>query len=253
MSNQVKNIQWLAWLGPLAALVVTGLGYAIAYIYEYGFATELGIPLDFIKLDSISIIRNIFALVFVFGVMACIIRFVLIPLLKKEGQVYDSLGHLIAYLTGTIPFVLLYWKLWTEWIWLVLAMVVIWFLADVVPRLWKLRRPIREAVQSQEADNHSKMGIIYLVIWVLFVILATPYITGISTAKQKEDYIVIRMPDEYVALRLYDDRIIAAPLNRERREFEPIFIILKPGDNPTAEMELQRVGPLKPSKDNESL
>jgi len=47
------------------------------------------------------------------------------------------------------------------------------------------------------------------------------------------------------------NRVIAAPLNREKQEFKPIFIMLKPGDNPITEMELQQLGPLKPSKDNE--
>jgi hypothetical protein len=167
--------------------------------------------------------------------------------------------------------VLSYGKLWREWIWLVLIMVVVWFLEDVVPRLWgKLRRRLWKVAQPQEPSNGSKADtpestvvqpgptssqsiwnrgkVIFTTISVLIIILFTPYIAGMATAKQKEDYVVVRIPNEYVALRMYDDRIIAAPLIRERHEFEPVFVILKPGDNPTTEMELQQVGPLKPSK-----
>jgi hypothetical protein len=73
LATQVKNIQWL---GPVTVLLLTGLGYGTAYIFERGFAEELGIPTDFIKVDLISIINTIFILVLVLGVMACVFYFI---------------------------------------------------------------------------------------------------------------------------------------------------------------------------------
>lgn len=88
-------------------------------------------------------------------------------------------------------------------------------------------------------------GIITL---LLIISISLGFVFGRIDAESRVEHMVLNTNPESVVLGIYDDKMIAAPFDRQTKTLYPKFSIYIIGQSPELTMSPQNVGPLIPAK-----
>jgi len=209
----------------VALAVVTALAYACAYLYEAGFAHRLGIPTDFVEVRIGSLVVSGLGVV---GVSAFAWLLVASTETSKTAprRAQQAVALAVAMTAGM--FVLQWYKL--AGLALIAAGSVVAGLGSKDGRLSRFfypRPPLGYWVSSVAA-----VGAAGVFAWWL----------GSGLARDKDVYCVQPGTPEFVLLRAYGDRGVAATFDRAKKRLGRELRIL-PLDE-TVDLRCERIGPL---------
>ncbi|HEX8144645.1 MAG TPA: hypothetical protein VF553_18905 [Pyrinomonadaceae bacterium] len=85
-----------------------------------------------------------------------------------------------------------------------------------------------------------------LISGILVLSWGLTFVVGQAEAINQRNFLVINTSPEMAVLRIYGDNMSCAPFNRETKEVQKSFVIIKAADNPKHSFNLEDIGPLKP-------
>ena len=260
MSDQESNRQPRTILseGILIAIASSG-AYLLAFYYEKGFTSYFEIPINLVSVSFVNIF--VFAglligfLLFLFfpANILPMILYKLPPALSRSAFVLliSSLGLFVhLYLFG-----LSNWRILVVYICLMIAFA---FIELVMPMIVHRKKgSYLEKLEAQHERDRKEVTLIDIIVKRLgqgsfFIFLAL--LIGISfsenagkeQATSQTDFLVTSTSPELVVLRIYGDNMICAPFNRDTKEVQTRFTIIKMADDSKLAFNLEKVGPLRP-------
>jgi len=88
-----------------------------------------------------------------------------------------------------------------------------------------------------------------LIVIVLIISISGAWLYGYSQARDQKIFLVRETTPEQVVLRIYGDKLITAPFDKQNKEVRyGYFYITKMGDEPNILIKFDVVGPLSPVK-----
>jgi len=222
----------------------TGVFYLLAFIYEWGYARHFGIPIEFVNVGLTNVLFTMALMLILIGVLLGLANIIAaFPALRvsREGAfrliIFTTVNATVvflAYLSGNWY----YWKVFG------ISFSVLALVLYVFPWMNKRRR-VKVATWLPFPNLRLVPFTLLMAIW--FVYGAVDYGDAIAT-KQKQFLTTnysYSASQEMVLLRVYGDNLVLAPFNRNTKEVQMSFTILKVSDLKTA-LTLEEVGPLKP-------
>ena len=238
--------------GPLVA-------YALAFAYERGFAGVFGIPEGAIEV-SLAQVFTAASVLFGGALGAVLLGDVILSLLPPlEGALRASVARLVALLLGFIvAYIIPYRFLWREWIGAVYVLTMFVFLELLLPLVTqRSHKTYQDKLGAQEKLDlrQSKLsGSLQEILGVwntavivgVLIALVASYNYGRARAMTQETYLVTDSPAEMVVLRVYEGRLVCAPLDRKAKAVDRAFMFLDLMDATNKVFRLEDVGPLQP-------
>ena len=237
--------------------------YLWTFQYERGFASHFGVPAQFI---NVSLINVLFVAALVIGVI-----FTAIPVANALVMIFFPRvsSHPLLLRHATTMFILLPIALFPAYIYgtrlallgglgMLAFMVLYVFVLPLLNRreVGYIKKLEVQAERDRSTGATTLIGLVsrrlgpnltlgvYLFIYSFF--FAT--FAGDATATNQKEFLVTTLPsstNEVVLLRAYGDDLIFAPFNRNTKEVQKSFTILKVADLKTP-LTLEAVGPLNP-------
>lgn len=242
----------------LTIAAVPLIGYAMAFLYEVGFCGEFGIPREFISLSLTRVFIAAGALVGVAFVMFWFVELFLHFAPQPERLIFKHLAFFFSIFLLNLAMSIVFWGLWREiimvWLIFVFFMLQLFVLPLITQRkkgsyLEKLEAQRRIDFQTRSLLDYFARFFgreILIIILVILVVLVLSYLAGVSQAKKQTEFLIPSTYPDSVVMRIYGDNMICAPFDRQEKEIEGNFFVLKVGDK--LSLRLEKVGPLKPRK-----
>ncbi len=244
--------------GILLALI-PALAYAIALLYELGFASYFGFPISLVDVDFSSFAVSILSL---FGISIALfvianLFFIFWPEYRQENIQY------FYPLLFSILILLAVFMVRKEFLpvlkisWLIFLIILLFYVIPIftyrkekgyinkIKASWNDEAPA--IGRSLVGKLHSKFGYFRVVslVTILFMVPFLSYNVGVSEAKRKSNFLVFQEESEYVVLKIYGDIMVCAQFQRTERKIVQNFVLKKIGETPALRLRLERVGPLK--------
>jgi len=256
VSEEGKS-QW-AW----QVIVVTAipvLGYTLAFIHEAAFCDVFSIPREFIILDWISIITSIggvlissFLILWIMLIPALLSRFRnkrLGPIARRFTMLITLLLILLLITTTYLSF-LPYFPFLLAFL---LYFAILDFLGPLITQKGILGyRNKLEAQDKHDAESITKFPFVkqvgkvgLTIVFFILLLFSLSYLDGRDSAMRQEEFLVPSTYQESVVLRIYGDKLICAPIDRERHQIVKGFFLIRLGDDSNLVLIPQKVGPLK--------
>ncbi len=261
MAEEKEGVKRREWLREgIAVALASVFVYSVTFLYEAGYSSHFGIPWQFISVDATGILVAGFGGATVLWTIASTANLIsaswpsLSPPLKllivRQGSA------LIPLSCGTLAF----WGQAGGWISLG-AIVLLAFVGFVLPLISKRRvvgyRQKLEAANGG-ADKRPPMlfdklafdigGIRLQVAPVAWTFAYCCLMGGMGVANNQREFLLVDLQPECVVLRVYGDKLICAPLLRDKKVVEKRFFVLKLGGEPRQQLRIENVGPLKPQE-----
>lgn len=234
--------RWLLAAMPLA-------GFAIAFVYECGFANYFNVPVEYISISLATILVSTF---FVFGTAYW--GYVLARPVTSLKAKDDSLNRRLR-VSGVVAFVLA-----AQWVafrgfnsvmFLPVVTYIIYLLYTcALPLLFNRNHAYWERIKISDEQGEKEWivprryrPLTMIVAWFM-VLIVIAYSSGRGIANQDRTYKVIHDRD-VVVVRIYGDNLICAPLDRKNKLVIPAFRVIKSTDKIV--LDLEDVGPLQPA------
>jgi hypothetical protein len=228
-----------------------------AFLHEVGYCRVFGIPTSFISLTPTTVFVVAGALVIVF----CVVFWMAdtaIGILHDvpHGPIRRGLLVLFPFLLLFAAYLYLYRELWEEWIWVAAIVAGVAFYEFVFPLAFRWKGSYREKLDADWQVRRrtrpltdwfgtrlGRVGVLLIVTLVLGLMIA--YAAGRAEALQQEEFLVLRSDTEAVVLRHYGSNFILAPFDRETKDVQRSFFIVRGDDDPRPVFTLEDVGPLR--------
>lgn len=254
----MKDILW-------AATIVTPLvAYFCAYVYERGYASFFGIPLQFISLDIARIIYSLIIVLATVLFFVFIIGELIYTLFSDHiSRLYQKpVGRSIITMMVVFIFVLInfFGAGFALSTYIVLG---VWVFIVFLEFIFPLFEKISDSTYAEKFEQHKKIeasiprisslfgkhiGFVALLrlssVFVLFMFLfSLAYNLGIREARKAREFLVVSGEVERVVLRIYGNNVILAPFDRSSRVVYPEFNILNIQE-PDLILKEEKIGPL---------
>jgi len=256
-------LQSVIALTPIAAAV----GYAMAYLYELGYCSAIGIPGEFIQLQSTNIItavsRVFISFYLLFWVGFALLLYVNSPSRRPLTPIRRRLLMITFVLLSYFTFALGYQRAFQEWyiaIGLIVCFALVLFVAPLRTRKDVSGGYIARLAAQDEADRQTpdplafvtkRIGSATIGISVfLLALLLLSYLNGEDAATRQEYFLVPSTHKDAVVLRVYGDRLICTHLDERSNAPDGRLFVLRLDDEPRPVLSLQRVGTLVISPDD---
>lgn len=249
--------------GILLAMVTAG-AYLTAFYYERSFAGYFGIPPELINISIVNL--------FIVGaLMLSTLLSVFMPLNLLFMLRPRNMHPVLKIMAAPVVFVLILALIaiymvglsaWIYWsIFIILALIVgIVYLA--VPAyihrskgkyINRLEAQLEIDVVASANTNSLTDLIIARFGWNLFGVICLFLIAnffatlaGLAAAQQQRKFLVTNTDPEMVVIRTYGENLICAPFDRNKKDVQRSFIILKITGDPKLSLRLENIGPLNP-------
>jgi len=186
--------------------LLTGLGYLVTYLYQWGYNNYFSIPASFIELSVTSITKSITLLgIFFASIMLNVLFFEdktdLKTQVKKLISVKSIENKKVNFTLQTVCLIgiLYFFSLWyvNEQATKInyLGMSLVFFLAYCFLKKYKM---------------------LILVSWTLLMFML-PYMVGVTHAMKQNEFYIIDNKANYLIINFYDDKAIAAKYNKRKR------------------------------------
>lgn len=241
-NNNVHANNW-KWI-RISLLIAPPLGYLLAYTHELGYCNVFKIPKELILLDWTTVIVGVSA---TFGASLLLVWFItmlFLPMQSKRpmGPIKRRLYFFFLVFVFTLLFSYKY-LIVKEVIYPIAYLVALAVFLFLIPIFTK---DAKEAVgyrnklaaydelqRKSEAPFFKRVGLKELVLFIFLIgIFPFSYLGGRATAINQDEFYVPSTYPNSVVLRIYGDRLICAQLNKERREVERTYFILRTNDEP---------------------
>jgi hypothetical protein len=242
-------------IGAIAAFTTLG-GYLTAFMHEWGFTSHFEIPRQFITLDWTTVLIAAAAVLAVLVFIFLCVNFVYGFSFLFEGAVRGALFRTIAVVVLATPLFLLA----SGWRW--------WF-TGALPLLWAFREFVYPYIAyrgkgtyaqrlelSQQEGVYSAPNLLDRLprnLFLLLILLAwlawLAHSIGMYGAVHKTEFLVVNTTPEAVVLRPYHDHLLCAYFNRETREIDESYFVLKTASDSGTTLTREEVGPLHLKKD----
>jgi len=256
-----NGVNW----GYSAALcgLMAPIGYAAAYLREWGYCGVYGIPLEFIQLNlttvliaiagSIGILYILFQIINLFYSLASGGTFKNLTLLQLNIIIVIFISIIL------LAFVAVFRSLIELWPLLVVIVFYVIFFQLIFPLLTQRKtKGYENKIAAQMViDNQYKSVLNFFgekfgatTAWIIlgiFGFLFIMYFSGYDAAKTQKDYFIPSTNQNSVVLRIYGDNLICAPFDIKTKKVEKAFFIFKISDGYNPQLKLTTVGPLIPS------
>jgi hypothetical protein len=251
----------LPWSEGLTIAVAPGLGYLLAFVYQLGFAFEMHIPVQLIRVELGNVLLATLGLLWaalLFGgvLVNSLSQWLTLPEHPAQQAVLRLL--FVVGLFVLPPCVI--FRNHFERVEYVLIVVAIFLAIMLLPpliyprgrkgyweraRIWHQTGPTpRQPTMS--ARFEKKYGPIpTFILLITFLIYLNAYAWGSASALDREDYLTVAQTKE-VVLNIYGENAVLAPYNGDT--FSNTFRIVSLQDSPDIKLELRRIGPLRPDK-----
>lgn len=212
---------------------------------------ELNLTTFFVMAGSLAVV---FVMVFTFYNL---LYEVLVVPYEKEQVIYSriiALTPLFFMLAADVYFFGWSWRFWLPSFFLMMVIVFFFFLFPLISQ--RSKGSYLEKLRAEdEYDAKSAKGLMvtlarsvsfkhrYYLFW-LFLIFWIAGSAGKAKAVNEQEFFVLASAPNTVVLRIYGDRMICAPFNREDRKVERSLIIYRTDANPPLKLMLEEVGPL---------
>lgn len=241
----------------VAAISVTA--YLFAFIYQAGFARVFGIPLSFVTVGLTDVfiaggsLLLAGLLVLTLGNLAFVIsaKFGSGPIRRRIVSLTPMLLCSIAllfFVVGT--------HLQKSLTGIIIGWLVILFLEFGFPLLTQRhKKGYLEKLRTQDSLDACTTDLpgyvarrlgrgLYSILYVLMLALYVTYHAGQSTALRQSRFLVTPTSPEMVVLGVYGDKIVCAPFDRDSRQVEQSFVVLRLAEDPNLALRPEDVGPL---------
>ena len=271
MKNNVdsanNNIVWVL------TIFTVPVSYFFAYRFEVGYASYFGISSQLISLD----ITRIMSAIFIFFTFF----FLILYLIYVSNVVYLPLQELIHKhfrepIFREVKRVLPIWFIYFFYIYsiglsissyFILGFaIIISFFHFLFPLIIKTPgstyADILENQHKIEANTETTVSLLVKHIgvdlskWVVFVIILFAFVNifayflGIREARTSRSFLITNESEEKVVLRTYDNIMVLAPFNRDKKVVYPEFII-KDLSSLEVSLKEEAIGPLKLKENNQ--
>jgi prepilin signal peptidase PulO-like enzyme (type II secretory pathway) len=239
----------------LAAVPV--VAYLFAFVFEAGYATVFGIPIQFITLGLTNVFVVGGSLLLVTLILLIIADLATMVLRQSENPIYRRLSTLAPLLFASFGLLLLEvgTPLRSALIGLLVGWLLIIFFQFVFPILSQRgESTYHNKLLAQELHDARMGGLfssiarryggVYQLIYFLAIALFVTYYAGQADAFRERTFLVTESVPECVVLRIYGDEMVCAPFDRSTRKVEPRFTLLRLSANPIPSLRREQVGPL---------
>ena len=247
---------WI-WQGIIVAAIPV-IGYGLAFLYEVGFCSAFKIPKEFITLNLTTVFVAAGSLLGVVFVLYWFAEFILMLLSMRKSPLFRELRSFLIILLLSLGFVIVWWGLWERVFFI--AFILLWFafLLFVSPLITQRdKRSYIEKLQAQrKRDLETPVVILdslvrllgrgaFIIIFVVILLLVFSYAIGEAEALNQDEFLVPSTYPQAVVLRIYGENMICAPFDREQKEIQKSFFIIRMTDEPRPMLQLQKIGPLR--------
>jgi hypothetical protein len=244
--------------GILIAIASSG-AYLLAFYYEKGFSSFFEIPVNFVSVSFVNIfIFGTFLIGFLvlFFLPANIVTLVLFRLPPELSRsVFPVLLCLVFIAVHLYTFGL------SNWTPLVIGVAVALFFL-LFELVWPLimhrdRSRYIEKLEAQRELDKKEVNLVDLIqrlygigpiITILALLLGINFSESVGKAQamKQTDFLVTNTSLEMVVLQIYGENMICAPFNRDTKEVQTRFTIIKMAEDSKLAFNLEKVGPLHP-------
>lgn len=243
--------------GLLIAVASAG-AYLLAFYYEKGFTSYFKIPTHFVNV-SLATIFIIVALAISFLLFIFPIADFIFQLIRGLHPVlYPSIATLlIVSLFSVIHLYLFGLSNWALFIFHLVMLGLVALLFFVLPVVTRRKGNFIERIEEQQKRDRSVIGLYDVIasrfgrdtlLIIAFSILSINFAenAGEAQAMKRVEFLVINTEPEMVVLQVYGDNMICAPFNRETKEVQTKFTVIKIAEDSKMALNLEKVGPLRP-------
>lgn len=249
-----KNIRSIISEGlVIAALPV--LAYLLTFCYELGYTSEFNIPIHLITPNITTIFIAAGSILFVV-VLAFIFVNLIYTLFQKDGSLPRRLVKYAPLIVMLYIYINLFGLNWEEYIFIIILLVFFLALEFLLPLIgqrkvkgYKNKLAAQDEFDSKLVTLYGKVfrltgrTMAYIILYVI-MLAQISLAAGRSEAYKQTEYLVIDKQCEQVALRIYGDIIIAAPVDVRNRTVENKFYIYNI-NNYDLVLQLEDIGPLR--------
>jgi uncharacterized Tic20 family protein len=247
--------------GSLIAFGLTVLAYIYTYAYEAGYCKAFDIPVWFIRIEVSTMLAISSGFTLVLGPLITwyMLRMGQRRSLSMKAKIaFRSTSRLLPLLVLLIALIYPFKVRW-EYITIMAIMIVIVIYVElVVPILHHHRAPRKtvssltteelEGVFGADLEKRIYAGIdpTQLLIAALLTIgVCGAFLVGHSRASRELCFLIPSSPPGMVVLRVYEDRLICAPLDRKNQTVKRAFYFLKVPTDGRVALIRAKIGPLK--------
>ena len=240
---------------------ISAVGYIFAFVYEAGFAKVFSIPLSFIAVSLTNVLIVAGSLLLVGNLVFSTANLVFTVSDRFNGPISKRVKLLMPVLLYSMALALVAAGtrlLSKAIIGLMIGWLISIFFEFIFPLLTQRGKGSyqEKLVAQDELDARTRgsdlYGLLarrfgvgpYNLVLSLLMALVVIYFAGQSEAMRQSRYLVTSTSPEMVVLRIYGDKMICAPIDRDSGEIEPRFTVLKVADDPELVLQLEEVGPL---------
>jgi hypothetical protein len=219
------------WLTEGICLAIASAGaYLFAYVYERGYCSIFGVPIDLIKPDIGSILR--------IGILPIAAVWPLVLFIETATKYRFLLALIAPVIIATTFLVWGYWEHWNIIKGLIISIALLVF--SLAMDLILLRnRSIVLAVHKRWGT-----GPLSLLFLLVFGIFGYERLGEVSALHQRE-FLVLSDNTNAIVLRVYNDTAICAVLDTPNKQPSGKYLLLK-FDSGTNQLELRKIGPFSP-------
>lgn len=251
----------------------TGLIYAIAYVYEFGYCQHFGIPPNLISL-SITTILVAGGAVAYFSFTLFQLSFLFLPFIRfssnpgerlhawREFLLFTTLIIVLGLLFGFIYgfswkgfkiFLALLFILYT----VVAATAALYLLYSFLRQKIAVGEPSKPTGISKTAPNYGlksndpwdyieraigRNGLAFVA--ALILLFAGAYLAGNSEAARQSSFMFLEGRKNFAILRIYGDQVIAGEVDTDAKMLRPRYLLLRIASGESMELKRKIVGPL---------
>ena len=239
---------------------ISATAYIFAFVYEAGFAKVFHMPLALIAISLTNVLIAAGSLLIVGHLLLSAANLVFVVFDRFKGPISSKVKLLTPLILYSLAVLLVTAGTPMLSIWMVMVLfggcvLGIFFLFIFHMLTQRDKSSYQDKLVAQdELDAHTRdlwslfakrFGVgPYNLLLSLVIALLVIYMAGQSAAMRQSSYLVTSTFPEMIVLRIYGDNIICAPFDREAREVEPSFIVLRIGEDPELMLYSESVGPL---------
>ncbi|OGO15310.1 MAG: hypothetical protein A2Z02_04705 [Chloroflexi bacterium RBG_16_48_7] len=257
MSGNSTSDQLIRWEKVVALIpIAAALGYLNSYLREMSFCSVYGIPLEFVAITTITILK---AFSSVFLLLVGVLWLLGLALMAKDlkgnwALIWTRFVSLLAVIIGGILFGLVYPPI--EWLIISILSAILAIYLFFVPwiRYDKALCYFQKlAKQDESAANPSaisawftkyvgKSGVIFILIIILM--LWASLWGGKAEAETQSDYYVLSTDNNSIVLRIYADRLICATKVSDEKKINREYFIIGLTDQTSPKLKYTNTGHL---------
>lgn len=239
----------------VAAISVTA--YLFTFVYEAGFAKVFGIPLSFVTVGLTDVFIAGGSLLLAGLLVLTVGNLAFMVSAKFGGPIWRRIVSLTPMFLCSIAlfFFVAGTRLQEALTGLIGAWLMILLFEFGFPLLTQRHKNgYREKLRAQDKLDARTMDVpgylakrlgsrLYSIIYTLMLTLFVIYYAGQSAALRQSRFLVASTSPEMVVLRVYGDKIICVPFNRDTRQVEQSFVVLRMAQDPDLMLRPEDIGP----------